>query len=845
MKTMLYCILFFWGFGLAQAQGTLDTNLVAFYPFNGNANDESGNGNDGTVTNAVLTTNRFNQNDSAYYFNGSNARIVIPSSNSLNINNDISISAWVKPEEIQTSGNRMILGKSNYSSNTNYVFRITPNGCILWEYASSLNTISDPLTANNWYHIVLTSDSTNGLKQIFINGELIISEILTSPGAFGLVTNPLTIGAAYYYGSSWAEYFKGSIDDIRIYNRVLDASEIRQLFIEESYGLVAFLPLNGNTIDVSGNGYDGIVNGNATLTSDRFNAPESAFTFPDQSSNISLANTTNLNLENGFTINTWIKYKNAYSVIVGKHTCGYANGFLFGIDWSGQITLWAANSSTWSTVQTNDFFNEDQWYMVSITYDGSNGNAEVYVDGESKGTGSVTYNNFSSYPISIGEAFQNNCSPANMSGAVDEVKIYNRVLSDTEILAEYNSSSNSLVAFWPFNNNVNDSSGNSNDGISYNVMYSKDRYGIDASSIYFDGVDSYVEGLNPGNNLPYGSTPRTISCWIKSIDASSSRNIFHYGTAEVAATNYHLFMQEGKYVGVGNGYGFGILISNKDIGDTTWNFITTVYEGSGSNLQHIFINGKLDTSAVISDTPNTILGSNWKMGQFMGGSPSFLGNIDDLQIYNLALIDQEIINLYKSTTTAPNLIAPVNNVTLNTLTPSLYWDSLITATNYRLIISTDSNFTYTISDEIVNRTYFLIGNGVLSENMDYYWKVRTINDGGIGPWSVFNRFSIILTDVEDEHQLPTEFALMQNYPNPFNPSTVISYQLPVSGEVTLKIYDILGNEVATLVNEYRNAGSYEIEFNPESSIKSLASGVYFYQLKAGSFIETKKLMLLK
>ena len=74
---------------------------------------------------------------------------------------------------------------------------------------------------------------------------------------------------------------------------------------------------------------------------------------------------------------------------------------------------------------------------------------------------------------------------------------------------------------------------------------------------------------------------------------------------------------------------------------------------------------------------------------------------------------------------------------------------------------------------------------------------------------------------------------------------MISYQLPVSGNVTLKVYDILGNEVTTLVNEEKQPGVYEVEFNPESSIRNLASGIYFYQLKVGSFTDTKKMILAK
>ena len=91
------------------------------------------------------------------------------------------------------------------------------------------------------------------------------------------------------------------------------------------------------------------------------------------------------------------------------------------------------------------------------------------------------------------------------------------------------------------------------------------------------------------------------------------------------------------------------------------------------------------------------------------------------------------------------------------------------------------------------------------------------------------------------NSIPTEFELLQNYPNPFNPSTKISWQSPVGSHQTLKIYDVLGTEVATLVDEYKEAGTYEVEFNAEG----ITSGIYFYKLQAGSFTSVKKMILIK
>jgi photosystem II stability/assembly factor-like uncharacterized protein len=108
---------------------------------------------------------------------------------------------------------------------------------------------------------------------------------------------------------------------------------------------------------------------------------------------------------------------------------------------------------------------------------------------------------------------------------------------------------------------------------------------------------------------------------------------------------------------------------------------------------------------------------------------------------------------------------------------------------------------------------------------------------------------------EISNKIPASLSLNQNYPNPFNPSTKISWQSPVGSWQTLKVYDALGNEVATLVDEYKPAGKYEVEFNSSSGIRDLASGIYFYQLlvsalqskdgKAENYIETKKMILMK
>ena len=151
---------------------------------------------------------------------------------------------------------------------------------------------------------------------------------------------------------------------------------------------------------------------------------------------------------------------------------------------------------------------------------------------------------------------------------------------------------------------------------------------------------------------------------------------------------------------------------------------------------------------------------------------------------------------------------------------------------------------------------FVEGNGTTTEYHDYTYTDNHLERGEylyrlkqidyLGTFQYSDELKVNVTAV-------IEFSLGQNYPNPFNPNTVISYQLPVNSNVTLKVYDVLGNEIATLVNEEKHPGTYEVEFTLESSIKHSASGIYFYQLKVGNpltgsgqvYLETKKMVLLK
>lgn len=151
---------------------------------------------------------------------------------------------------------------------------------------------------------------------------------------------------------------------------------------------------------------------------------------------------------------------------------------------------------------------------------------------------------------------------------------------------------------------------------------------------------------------------------------------------------------------------------------------------------------------------------------------------------------------------------------------------------------------YSYIDDLTLSPNLPAGRQGLTLTHSFYYRLKQIDYDG-----TFTYSDVIEVEVEF---IPSEFVLYQNYPNPFNPGTVIGYQLPASGDITLKVFDVLGREVAVLVDEYKEAGYHEVEFNPASGIGYLpsgrqgpASGVYFYQLRAGDYSQTKKMILLR
>ena len=235
----------------AGAANTLTDGLVAYYPFNGNANDESGNGNNGSSENApILTTDRFGQSNSAYEFDGNDDYIKVQSSNSLKLTTSYTLSAWIYPKD---GGAILSKGALKHSAYPEYQFGVDNQQVTDSNIHGLLTTYSwgdqvynghkmlsadkagpANLIANTW-HMVTVAFKGNSTIKVYVNAEIKYEENV-SVGSIATSDRALLIGAwrddvKDQNAIDW--HLKGKIDDIRIYNRVLSESEIQELYNSE------------------------------------------------------------------------------------------------------------------------------------------------------------------------------------------------------------------------------------------------------------------------------------------------------------------------------------------------------------------------------------------------------------------------------------------------------------------------------------------------------------------------------------------------------------------------------------------------------------------------------------
>jgi len=462
---------------------------------------------------------------------------------------------------------------------------------------------------------------------------------------------------------------------------------------------------------------------------------------------------------------------------------------------------------------------------------------------------------------------------------------------DSVVVTGLQSNTNYYFAVYEFNGSSGSQNYRTSSSLTGNYITTSHAF---STALSFDGTDDYV-------NLPVTTTPTayTVEMWVKPA-VTSDAEIFVRTDASGpnSAFSHQINIRNGKfehYTFDGASY---TITSSTSIVANTWYHVAIVAENNST--MKLYVNG---TETVTGATIGTLWtgGDRYYVGSAGGGLPAFQGLIDEIRIWNYARPIAEIaadkdVELAGSET---GLIhywncnegsgTSINDSTSNDITGALFngvaWTSSETPLPVELVSfnafsqGSGVELKWNTATEINNygfeverraaenrslqvngslewkRAGFVEGNGTTNASKEYsftdsklsagkyFYRLKQIDRDGKFSYSQAVEVTIAST--------PKEFSLEQNYPNPFNPSTVISYQLPVNSHVTLKVYDAIGREVATLVNEVKEAGSYSVTFSAEGGSASggdgtkLSSGIYFARLQSGDKVQLKKMLLIK
>jgi photosystem II stability/assembly factor-like uncharacterized protein len=364
-------------------------------------------------------------------------------------------------------------------------------------------------------------------------------------------------------------------------------------------------------------------------------------------------------------------------------------------------------------------------------------------------------------------------------------------------------------------------------GVSGNCLFA----GTFSHSIQLSTENGY-NWHNANNGLPSAQVTALGFC-VSNVFAGIDNAGVHYSTDEGASwsccnnnlptTNIGAFISLGTKLFVGT-LGSGV-------------FFTT---DNGSNWT-VVNNGLTNTTVTSFATSGTNLFAGTWDGVFL--------STDEGQNWTSVKTDFTASIVNALVFAGSNLFAGTNNGVFTSTNNGTNWTSVNTGLTNTTIRSLAAVGTNVFAGTNGGGVFLTKNNGLrwVSQGLGFVYALAVLSpyiyagDGmsGTGVWR--RLLSDMITDVEELNSPPSQYLLFQNYPNPFNPSTKISWQSPLSGWQTLKVYDVLGNEVDVLVNEYKDAGIYDIEFNSSE----LTSGVYFYQLKAGDYVNTKKMILMK
>jgi hypothetical protein len=417
----------------------IQSGLVAYYPFNGNANDESGNRSPGIMSgNASYTNGANGLANQALLLNGSSSFVDL--GEGLNFNQSFTVSFLAKTIT-NPGGNPSIISQGIGELNQQMHIMLGPNYMRFAFYENTPLDCSQNFPGlNEWGHWVCTYDAGTSTRRMYLNGKLICSDTrppVNSAGNTRIGTNT--------YDHPTNGFFHGAIDQVRIYNRALLANDVSALYqseappIDTRSGLIAYYPFTSNSNDESGNGNHGSRN-NVLLTADRNSQSNKAYSFNGNSSLITVSPSTSLNSieeESDITISAWFWPNNWSKNGVFINKSGPADMHYRFYSTESALVLQLGNNA-WSVGYPLP--DENKWHQVAASKNGNS--VTFYFNGQILGSTTPyhTGNTFNKdFPLEIGRDAHGPTEWSN--GKIDEVRIYNRGLTSSEILAIYNGES--------------------------------------------------------------------------------------------------------------------------------------------------------------------------------------------------------------------------------------------------------------------------------------------------------------------------------------------------------------------------------------------------------------------
>ncbi|MCX6776196.1 MAG: M6 family metalloprotease domain-containing protein [Candidatus Micrarchaeota archaeon] len=608
------------------------------------ANDSSGNGNTGTIIGASWTSGRIGN---ALSFNGS-SYVNVGNATILRNFTAMTISVWINPAQLNYASAKAIVARANsVAGQRSYqIVQDTANKfCFMTRNISdavwATSCIDSAITAtNSWYHIVGVWNGTH--IYTYLNGILQTNNIV----AFSNLQSSIT---TTYIGRNTASgtLFNGTIDDVKIFNRALSATEIANMY---NYSLLGYWNLNEGTgttaNDSSGNGNTGTISG-ATWTGGKYG---NALRFNGLSTNnVYCGNSTILRDFTAMTISLWFKTSNtsltsARTILSRWNAAAGQRSYAINQNTGNTISFTLRKSDDSATISATSTATIDtNWHHIAAVWNGTH--AIIYIDGVQSGSPQA----ISAIRPSIAKFYIGRQQGGSVIyGTIDDVKIYGTALTSQQIADISN-----LRAYWNLNEGTgttaNDSSGNGNTGTISGATWTGGKYG---PALSFDGKNDLVNITN-SSLFNFGSGNFSICAWVYPTnlpqDSSTTFVIFAKTNSTSIGESYsiQLMNTSGNYVTrfhVRDMYGYAIDLRGNSVTNNVWLHVCGVRDGNNFSLWE---NGAYVTSNSLALGGVASLIYTPYIGCARGNSGWFNGTIDEVKIFNRALSATEINDSYK------------------------------------------------------------------------------------------------------------------------------------------------------------------------------------------------------